>query len=161
MLSIEDLRNSELPRGWVEAFGDYLVDEINAANPDIKILQAKEKFGALRLYYAPASDEVDEIISKYEVISEHTCIGCGKPDVAIVDEGWVYPVCRDCYNRNFRATYEEVIVSGKNRIPDEYEATWFTTDGKKIKTKHDISADVRKIRARWEERNGGNIAERS
>lgn len=154
-----------MPNGWIKAFGDLLVEEINSVNPDIEILQIKEKFGSLRFYYAPTSDEIDEIISKYECLSAHICASCGKPDVPQTKNGWIYPICRDCYEKYISSSlsYEEA-TSSQNRMPDEYTTVRYAISGdemKKIKYRYDISADVRKIRARWEERNGGNIAERS
>lgn len=154
--TIEDLKASEMPNGWIEAFGDLLVEEINSVNPDIEILQIKEKFGSLRFYYAPASDEIDEIISKYECLSAHICASCGKPDVPQTKNGWIYPICRDCYEKNFSSSrrYDED-TSSQSRMPDEYTSVRYEINGdkmKKIKHRYDISKDAEKIRARYEGR---------
>ena len=154
MISMEDVYESELPIGWVKAFGEDLVREINAADPEVEIVQAKEKYGSLRFYYHPSSDAVDEIISKYEALSEHICFYCGKPDVPRTVAGWIEPICRDCYKKiDCTLPYEEA-TSSSNRMPDSYTTTRYTLSGKKVVRKYDISADAARIRARWEETYG-------
>ena len=57
-----------------------------------RILQIKEKYGQLRWYaYADTKDTL-RIIGKYENISEHTCIVCGK-EAIYRSIGWICPYC--------------------------------------------------------------------
>ena len=94
-----------LPYGWRKAFGYQMLEEIR----DIlikgnylykyRITQIKEKYGGLRWYdyCVPALiyDELQSIINKYEDLSYHTCIKCGRPATKI-SRGWISPFCDKC-----------------------------------------------------------------
>lgn len=87
--------------GWRKAFGIQMCKEIRKQLIKEKklfkwrIVQLKEKFGGIRLYSNFASNELYNIIDKYEEISYKTCGVCGKPATKI-SKGWVYPYCDDC-----------------------------------------------------------------
>ena len=100
-----------LPDGWTSTFIPAmkrdLVDVLGSYVYDFIILDVKEKYGAMRAYWAWADRDYDEneaqdrneltnkieaIISKYEKISENTCAICGKPATKFTT-GWVWPVC--------------------------------------------------------------------
>lgn len=57
-----------------------------------RIMQIKEKFGGLRWYAYGDTEDTLRIKRKYEAISEHTCIVCGK-DATYRSTGWVCPFC--------------------------------------------------------------------
>lgn len=109
---IESCWMFELPVGWINAFGEKMCDELLEALgeyvDDWTILQAKEKFGEMRIYHCwqnnhPGQDErhdlINNIIDKYSNISYKTCVHCGKPaDIRTVG-GWIAPYCHDCYIR--------------------------------------------------------------
>lgn len=93
--------------GWRKAFGIQMCKEIRKQLIKEKrlfkwrIVQLKEKFGGIRLYSNFASDELYDIIDKYEQISAKTCGVCGKPATKM-SKGWIYPYCDDCIgDRNF------------------------------------------------------------
>ena len=101
----------EVPDTWKETFIPNLIDEIDQvlrkANfvDEYRILQIKEKFGTLRWYDngAPEAyyDELQQIIDKYEDISEFTCVVCGKYDreeVKMRLGGWVSAYCKEHMN---------------------------------------------------------------
>ena len=87
----------DLPEGWLELFL-LMCEDIKAPLEkagllnDFRFLQVKEKYGQLRAYNAGANDEVNDIIDKYEFLSEQVCTTCGKPAVAMT-RGWIYPFC--------------------------------------------------------------------
>ena len=100
-----------LPDGWTNTFIPNMKQELASALgsyvDDFTILQIKEKYGAMRMYwrwttreYSPneiiildkISEEIESIISKYVVISENTCVVCGKKATKMTT-GWVMPVC--------------------------------------------------------------------
>lgn len=60
----------------------------------MSIQDIKEKWGELA-FYCIATEEVYNILHKYEIISKHTCIDCGKP-ARVRTTGWVCPYCEDC-----------------------------------------------------------------
>lgn len=92
-----------LPDGWRKAFGVRMCDEIREAlieDGDLdrwRIVQMKEKWGQLMLYDngTKIGSRVHDIERKYERLSEHTCIKCGKPATRIT-MGWVSPYCDGC-----------------------------------------------------------------
>lgn len=94
----------DMPDGWRIAFGEQMCEEIrNAlleyggeqALNDYRVTQIKEKYGYLRWYEYWTTDKLQEIITKYEDLSELTCIACGKPAV-YVSTGWISPWCEEC-----------------------------------------------------------------
>ena len=63
----------------------------------------------LRWYDDGAPREVFDIISKYEQLSETTCINCGQP-ATLISKGWISPYCDECAKKH--RNYDE-----KNYIP--------------------------------------------
>lgn len=146
-----------IPPGWVKAFGDDLVKELNKADPGIEILESKEKYGELRLTVMPWSEAVSDIEYKYAEISRHTCINCGKPDVQMTNFGWISPVCKDCWSKFSRKPYEEC-ASGEAMCPPyitirRYNPKWRDDEERHI----DLSEEMRRIRKRFRDENE-NIA---
>ena len=92
-----------MPDGWRKAFGEQMCEELRAAllqDGDLdryKVVQCKEKYGTLRWYNngTVVGSHVPDIEQKYERMSEHTCIVCGKPATRIT-LGWISPYCEDC-----------------------------------------------------------------
>lgn len=95
----------DIPYGWKRAFGKQMCEEIKKVLIkggylyDYRVVQVKEKFGGLRWYDngAPSSiyRELQDIINKYEEISYHTCICCGRPATKI-SLNWISPFCDNC-----------------------------------------------------------------
>ena len=112
----------DMPDGWRKAFGTEMCEEIrqvlikaNYLNK-YRVVQIKEKYGSLRWYDEGAPDsiyrELQNIINKYEEISERTCIWCGRPATKI-SLGWISPWCDNCADRmggKFRNINEEPLV---------------------------------------------------
>ena len=88
--------------GWKKAFGIQMCKEIRAALLrqgwkalfKYRIIQIKEKFGELRWYDEFSTQDIQDIISKYEDISRHTCIVCGKPATKM-STSWICPFCNE------------------------------------------------------------------
>ena len=93
----------DMPEGWRRAFGEQMCEEIKEELircnylDKYRIMQIKEKFGALRWYDCGIPDgcKVWDIVSKYEKISAYTCIKCGEPATKI-STGWICPWCDKC-----------------------------------------------------------------
>jgi hypothetical protein len=99
----------EFGRGW-DMMVHRMAEEIRAViQPGTKLVvhQMKEKFGGLRFYYSlerevdPADDEelpdteaylVDQIVQKYEELSDTVCIICGMPG-ALRGKAWIEVLC--------------------------------------------------------------------
>lgn len=90
----------DMPDGWRLKFGIQMCEELQSELErinfvdQIAILQIKEKYGRLRFYTWGVSGIYD-IISKYEDLSESTCIECGKP-AEWMSVGWISPYCTNC-----------------------------------------------------------------
>lgn len=96
----------DMPDGWYAAFGEQMCEEIqqalNMMEPDVaatfRIMQIKEKWGRLTFYTNWVTDAINNIIHKYEKLSEHTCILCGAPATKI-STGWISPWCDECASK--------------------------------------------------------------
>ena len=90
-----------LDDGWMKKFGIQICKDLRAALIKDKFLfkyrisQIKEKFGGLRWYDNGRTKEIEDIISKYEDISEHTCNTCGRP-ARYITSGYILPLCENC-----------------------------------------------------------------
>jgi hypothetical protein len=93
-----------MPEGWRKAFGEQMCKEIkNALGKNLnnyRIMQIKEKFGSLRWYDNGATEKVNRIISKYEILSAVTCIECGEPATRVT-KGWISPFCDNHFPRPY------------------------------------------------------------
>lgn len=152
-----------LPEGWVKAFGEEMCAELDVALRKTKeyneayVVEAKEKFGQLRLYLYPSNEEIENIIRKYEVISEHICENCGAVDVPMLNlAGWFSPYCRECFDKfNDKARYKSFEeVSGKiSEIPNIMSWRRYTKDGWQ-NFEMNISETVEKLREKERSHNG-------
>ncbi len=94
-----------MPEGWRKIFGEQMCEEIREELIKVnyldkyRISQIKEKYGQLRWYDWGATEEIYNIIHKYEEISEHICIHCGRPAEIINYYGWLEPLCEKCQKK--------------------------------------------------------------
>lgn len=129
--------SGDIPDGWVMRFGHELCEELRAefircrCLNTVKIMQAKEKFGELRIYLDEEPEECRAylVIDKYSAISSFVCYRCGKMGVSKINcRGWIIPCCKDCYEKmnngeaskyiwTDNAIYEDVILN-KNNMSD-------------------------------------------
>ena len=108
--------------GWNKAFGKkYLNDLKKQLKKDKmlyswRIMDIKEKWGYLNLYCNYGSEELYNIISKYESLSWDTCIKCGKP-ATHTSKGWISPYCVECVNKDDKDKY----IERGSKEEEEYE----------------------------------------
>ena len=150
-----------IPEGWVDAFGELMCQELDAAlrktdqYDEAYVVEAKEKFGELRMWIHPPNEETDRILMKYEAISAHVCMHCSAVDVPMLNIGhWLSVYCRHCYDKmnsdGRHKPYDEV-VDGDAEMPIVVKWSRFGKNG----TEHfemDIRETVEKIRKRCAER---------
>ena len=92
-----------IPNGWRISFGEQWASDVQAAinklpeeeRDIVRVIQLKEKYGMFRQYFAHCTDELRDIVYKYEDLSERTCIECGAPATKI-STGWISPWCDKC-----------------------------------------------------------------
>ena len=170
----------DIPIGWKKAFGEMMCEEIKQELArcnyldEFRIVQAKEKFGGLRIYTngEPIDCKVQQIIDKYSTLSENICIICGKPDVPITNNGWISPYCKKCFTtpndwykkefpnevdkwiRNHLEDWEEYDKEENNKMLDSYTVISWSKENGEQKTTYDISRTANKIRSKWRAEHG-------
>ena len=92
-----------MPEGWLKAFGYQMCEEIKQAlieDGDLdryRVVQIKEKYAMLVWYDngTKVGSRVPDIIDKFERLSWHTCIVCGRKATRMT-RGWICPYCDEC-----------------------------------------------------------------
>lgn len=121
--AVVDKLLSRIPEGWGKYISCnpgwwYILEELetklNYLDPDYKINQVKEKFGALRFYYQSSKggvvqDIMNDCVRAAERLSTSTCEMCGSSCVRTIPEkvkwdstvklrdgGWYKTLCNTC-----------------------------------------------------------------
>ena len=99
-----------LPEGWVKTFIPQMKEELfevlGSCVENWRLLDAKEKYGTLRVYWSwdmeryddvaadqeVLYDDIERVIDKYSKISSKTCAVCGKQAMPVKD----LPLCVNC-----------------------------------------------------------------
>lgn len=108
--------------GWVNSFipklKDELFDLLGSYVEQFNVLQIKEKFGKLTIYWnfdldglkdeyvqdvEELYEQIEDLLRKYAEISSKTCIICGEPGV-VRDDYWITPWCDKCYEKRYEVT---------------------------------------------------------
>ena len=96
-----------MPEGWRKAFGIQLCKELKKALGEsvsnYRVTQIKEKYGDLCWYDYGGTEESYKVLDKYQTISAHICILCGKPGELDFD-GWILPLCEEHYKERHKDT---------------------------------------------------------
>lgn len=87
--------------GWAALLIDLLakLDGVLCGAARLRVLQVKEKFGALRFYHRLAgatptqTEQVAELVRLACDASENVCFKCGEPGSITNLDGWIVPVC--------------------------------------------------------------------
>jgi len=86
--------SSGIGDGWIPLV-EELIQKLIDLGWNKKIAQIKEKFGTLRVYLDDATEEMRELVYKYEAKSAEICELCGKPGI-IRGRWWVKCKCDGC-----------------------------------------------------------------
>jgi hypothetical protein len=95
---------NSVSEGWAIAVRPLVVDLLNI--PGLKLVQIKEKFGSLRVYYdldvgIPTSDSdaylADKLVNAAALRCDRMCEVCGKPGY-LRTAGWVSVRCDEHYS---------------------------------------------------------------
>lgn len=88
-----------------------------------KIVQVKEKFGGLRIYFdipeGESWEHFDRVVQKAADESYKTCETCGKPGVLRSDLWWMKTLCQNCYETLEAPRKPPLNSIIKKDIPDE------------------------------------------
>jgi hypothetical protein len=151
-----------IPKGWVIAFGEQMCEELDIAlrktdeYDKAYIVEAKEKYGSMRMCIYPSNEEIERILMKYEAISEHICMHCAAVDVPMLNIGrWLSVYCRDCYseiNNDDRYKPYDEVIDGDAEMPAKIKWGQFSKERGHENFEMDISETTQKIRERYAER---------
>lgn len=124
-------------RGWVTVLTD-MFDQINAVmdaaqvpRSALNIIQIKEKFGSLRMYYDiqdvdlsipddvkdRLDDQIEDIVNRAENVTERTCVVCGAK-AEYFSTGWVLPYCEHCARENHKAS------NARHKTEFNFDQSW-------------------------------------
>lgn len=84
----------ETDAGWNHILW-AMCKELQALGYRGRLLQVKEKFGDLRVYYTDQTADTEEVISIAEQRAVETCENCGSPGT-MNTEGWRKVRCKKC-----------------------------------------------------------------
>lgn len=88
-----------IPPPW-ESIVEECIDKIILINPDVNILQIKEKYAQLRIYIdGTDEDTVYEILNTAKARCEKTCQFCGEEGEFRTKGRWYIILCEQC-NQN-------------------------------------------------------------
>ena len=149
-----------LPTGWVKAFGELLCEDLDRAikaenlQDEFRILEAKEKWGQFRLYCHPCTHAIQDILRKYEAISEVVCSICGSIEgVKRVTWGWTCPYCKSCFDKVERGrNLDKFDNLPTNELPTIIKWSRFGKECGHEDFEMDVSDTIEKIRKRYAER---------
>lgn len=87
----------DLPAGWFELFlqccEDIKQPLMTSGHLDkFRFIQIKEKYGCMRIYTNGVSNEIHNILAKYEFLSSKVCCVCGNP-AAVQANDWISSYC--------------------------------------------------------------------
>lgn len=82
--------------GWanlIEATLRLLQQSAELRALEVKVMQAKEKFGQLRIYHRGGDDGIDSVFEIAHLASGYICELCGEPGKVASLEGWLVARC--------------------------------------------------------------------
>lgn len=80
-----------------------LIEQEPEAGKELTILQLKEKFGGVRVYFGPMEcsyrfhSELNSLVNLYEMSSYATCTHCGKDADIVYIGGYAAALCPTCH----------------------------------------------------------------
>lgn len=131
----------DLPVGWFELFLQMCEDikeplEKADCLEKFRFSQIKEKYGSMRAYVFGAPQEVYDIISKYEFLSQQVCCMCGKP-AEYMTSGWISPFCKE----HVYELVKDTSSCDDIEIDTCFYVTCYYIDGHSTETKIDCSSE--------------------
>jgi len=84
--------------GWNEIIWDAL-DQASKLDPDMTVVQIKEKFGGLDIHINSQKSEICTILEQAREKSLQTCEACGtmKDVTMFIKNSWMKTMCEKCF----------------------------------------------------------------
>ncbi|TCU59810.1 hypothetical protein EDF58_102498 [Novosphingobium sp. PhB57] len=105
-----------LPTGWAQLYRD-LLEDLAADGISVRVAEAKEKFGSLRIYLQPGTPEAKAYIAAAELRSKATCQHCGDAGELLVRDHLYATLC-PVHGQGFSKPSGEPVVSLNIRFLD-------------------------------------------
>lgn len=93
-------------RGWTHLVGRFY-ETADRSPIAVVVLQVKEKFGSLRIYWISEGEninyfddrylEIDRLIDTLRILSTNTCENCGARGKIHLHNSWMKTCCNKCY----------------------------------------------------------------
>lgn len=78
---------------------DQFVEQAKEVDPDV-VLEFKDKYGTLRIFFATEKSEAFNALSKLSADAEYrsgtTCEVCGQPGRLRKERSWIHTICDRC-----------------------------------------------------------------
>ena len=93
----------DIYEGWLTAFSAPFLIHVRRAmaidkSENAQILEVKEKYGTLRVYWGYAHPYAELVTTMYELLSGYYCCHCGKYGAKLTQSGWITALCRSCWD---------------------------------------------------------------
>ena len=110
----------DISDGWFNLIYE-LSKKITKLDSKCEAEQVKEKFGQLRYYTGPTTEEVFKLISTAENKSYKICEHCGRPGKPNSD-GWIKTLCKKCRKKDNKTRHVKLkakVNEIKKKMKDE------------------------------------------
>jgi hypothetical protein len=92
----------ECEPGWYPMINDLkeeliALDEEGFLPENFEISQLKQKYGELTIYTSGTTDILEQLLSRYTLVSRHICEMCSRYGKLRILNGWIMPLCNSCY----------------------------------------------------------------
>jgi hypothetical protein len=92
--------------GWwktIEEYFDKIQDLLDSGTEEqlspFEVLQVKEKYATLRVYYYGGNDAIEALVEELEDACDNTCETCGKSPAKVYESHmWYKTLCEECGN---------------------------------------------------------------
>lgn len=93
--------------------------ELRSKISQVEVLQIKEKFGKIRVYYRGGNEMIHHFVFMAEYMSEITCECCGEPG-KLIRSGWFKTLCPSCLSYRKIDHSKLRLVSTTNQPINDY-----------------------------------------
>lgn len=100
----------DIYEGWLTAFSAPFLIHVRRAldidkSDNAQILDVKEKYGTLRVYWGFVRPYAELVTTMYELLSGYYCCHCGKYGAKLTQSGWILALCRSCWEPDRDGNY--------------------------------------------------------
>lgn len=142
--------------GWLTAFSVPFLIHVKRAlaidGAEAKILDMKEKFGTLRVYWGYTHEYTELTTTMYELLSGYYCCHCGKYGAKLTQSRWVTALCSGCWNPDHDGNFGSSIPLEPLKITSYNEGKTVNTEYQSepwVKAIDELSAVSKRFTRTW------------